>query len=246
LLAGQLGNHCKIAICDDEKNMRESILSLIKAQCRDCHVDLFSSGTELLNTPMIYDIYFLDIQMPGLTGIETAERLRAQHAPDSVIIFVTALKDYMADAFDVKAFHYLVKPVDAIKFKTVFAKAMNEYQKQSKNADKHILVKSGSIHHKIFIKDILYIESQGKKVIVNTVNGIMEYRDKIQELENSLGESFFRCHRCYLVNLSHVVRYSATVIWLTNGSEIHLAQKKFQDFVKAYMLFAKSGGLIND
>jgi len=236
----------KIAICDDEKNLRENILALVKGQCADCHVDLFSSGTALLETSKVYDIYFLDIQMPGLNGIKTAERLREQHAPAGVIIFITALKDYMADAFDVSAFHYLVKPVDGIKFKTVFTKAMNEYQKQSKNADKHILVKSGSIHHKIFIKDILYIESQGKKVIVNAVNGIMEYRDKIQELENNLGGSFFRCHRCYLVNLSHVVRYSATAIWLTNGSEIHLAQKKFQDFVKAYMLFAKSGGLIND
>jgi len=146
----------------------------------------------------------------------------------------------------VSAFHYLVKPVDGVKFKTVFAKAMNEYQKQRKNAEKHILVKSGSSHHKIFIKDILYIESQGKKVIVNAVNETMEYYDKIQEVENNLGDSFFRCHRCYLVNLHHVVRYSATVIGLTNGSEIHLAQKKFQDFVKAYMLFAKSGGLVND
>jgi DNA-binding LytR/AlgR family response regulator len=236
----------KIAICDDEKNLRESILSLIKAQCRDCHVDLFSSGIELLNTSTVYDIYFLDIQMPGLTGIETAERLRAQHAPDSVIIFVTALKEYMSGAFDVRAFHYLVKPVNEDKFNSVFSRALTEYNKFNELAEKYILIKSGSTHHKILVKDVLYIESQGKKVSVHTKTGRMEYYDTMQELENALGDSFFRCHRCYLVNMSHVVRYNATSVQLSDGSEIHLAQKKFQDFVKAYMLFAKNGGLIND
>ena len=235
----------KIAICDDEKNLRENILALVKEQCADCHVDLFSSGTALLETSNVYDIYFLDIQMPGLNGIKTAERLREQHAPAGVIIFITALKDYMADAFDVRAFHYLIKPINEDKFKLVFSRALAEYNKFNELAEKYILVKSGSTHHKILIKDVLYIESQGKKVSVHTKTGRMEYYDTMQELENALGDSFFRCHRCYLVNMSHIVRYNATSVQLSDGSEIHLAQKKFQDFVKAFLLFARDGGLSN-
>jgi DNA-binding LytR/AlgR family response regulator len=98
----------KIAICDDEKILRENLCALVKNQNEDCHVDLYDSGNALLDANKDYDIYFLDIQMPGIDGMKTAARIReAEKSRESVIIFITALKEYMANAFDVKAFHYL-------------------------------------------------------------------------------------------------------------------------------------------
>jgi DNA-binding LytR/AlgR family response regulator len=234
----------KIAICDDERILCENLYTLVKNQNEHCHVDIYASGDELLDAKKDYDIYFLDIQMSGIDGMKTAAQIRErEESKESVIIFITALKEYMANAFDVKAFHYLVKPLDENKFKEVFSRAVSDYKKTSKNADKHILIKISNTYHKIFIKDISYIESQGKKVIIHLGSETTEYYGTIAELEKTLGNSFFRSHRCYLINLSYVTRYNATSIWLRTGEEIFLAQKKFQEFVKAYMLYAKSGGL---
>lgn len=235
-----------IAICDDEKNIRGHILHLVENHSEDCQVDLFISGDTLLASDKDYDIYFLDIQMPGINGMETAERIRERQRKKSsregLIIFITALREYMADAFDVKAFHYLLKPVDEDKFTTVFSRSILDCKKNQENAEKYIIIKSGNIHHKIFTNDIFYIESRNNKVVVNGVDGACEYYATLQEIENTLGNNFFRCHRCYLVNMEHIKRYTSNTIWLKNGGEILIAQKKYPLFVKAYMVFIKSGG----
>lgn len=238
-----------IAVCDDEKTIRENIMRLIKNLCEDCCVDLYSSGNALLTANKEYDIYFLDIQMPGINGMKAAEQIRKiqdnQSKSESVIIFITALKEYMAAAFDVKAFHYLVKPIDENKFKDVFSRAINDCRKIKDKAEKSILIKSGNSFHKVLQKDIFYIESRDKKNIINSVDGTIEYYGKMQELESVLDSSFFRCHRCYIVNMEHITRYNANTIWVKNGDGIYLALKKYTAFVKAYMIFASGGGEIH-
>jgi DNA-binding LytR/AlgR family response regulator len=90
------------------------------------------------------------------------------------------------------------------------------------------------------------LESQNKKVTVVSKNGSIEHYGKMQDLEGVLGNSFFRCHRCYIVNMEHITKYNATTIWLNNDISVFLAQKKYNEFVKAYLNYAKSGGLINE
>jgi len=228
----------KIAICDNEQIIRENILDLIKKQHDDCYIDLYDSGDALLNSSYKYDIYFLDIQMPGTNGMETAHLLRKEQAEESVIIFITAFTDYMPDAFDVRAFHYLTKPVDENKFNNVFVRAVKEHHRLNKNKDRHLLAKSGDVYHKLPINDIFYIETQGRKVAVHSKSGTVEYYEKAKVLEETLGDSFFRCHRCYIVNMGYIVRYNSNTIWLTSGAEIFIAQKKYADFVKAYLRFS--------
>ena len=240
----------RVAICDDENNLREDIKRMVKNQCADCRVDLYDSGESLLAAYKEYDIYFLDIQMTGINGMETAERIRTREATESqsesIIIFVTSFTDFWGDAFDVKAFHYLVKPVDVIKFNAVFTRAVTDCLDKKERAGKHILIKSKDSYHKVLLCDIYYIESQNKKVVVSSTNGEIEHYGKMQDFENSLGNAFYRCHRCFIVNLEHITKYNATTIWLKNGSNIFLAHKKYNEFVKTYLNFAKSGGLIHD
>jgi DNA-binding LytR/AlgR family response regulator len=236
----------RVAVCDDEKNLREDIKSMIKAQCADCHVDLYDSGESLLAAHEEYDIYFLDIQMAGMNGMETASRIRtretAESKNESIIVFVTSFTDFWGEAFDVKAFHYLVKPIDKNKFNAVFTRAAAEYLDKKEKAGKHILIKNRDSYHKVLLSEIFYLESQNKKVTVISANGAVEHYGKMQDLESVLGDTFFRCHRCYIVNMEHITKYNATTIWLKNGKEIFLAHKKYPFFVKAYMSFLKSGG----
>jgi len=233
-----------IAVCDDEKIVCEQIKRMIHALNEDCAVNTYSSGTSLLAANKTYDIYFLDIQMSGINGVETAKKIRkAETHFESVIIFITALREYMESAFDVKAFHYLIKPVNEDKFKSVFSRAVYDCRKGKAGNEKFILIKNGNAHQKIFLHDILYIESQNKKVIIHGTDRVTESYSTLREIEKNMDDSFFRCHRCYLVNMRHVKRYTAAAVWVKNGDEILLAQKKYTEFVKAYMAFTKSGGL---
>ena len=106
----------KIAVCDDESEIRKSIANLIKKHTGDVEISVFQSGKEMLETTAYFDIAFLDIAMSGISGIQVAKRIRmAQEKANldrSIIIFVTGYREYMEDAFDVNAFHYLVKPID--------------------------------------------------------------------------------------------------------------------------------------
>lgn len=106
----------KIAVCDDEILIRKELKNLINKQFHEVEVSEFSSGREFLESKERYDITFLDIAMEGLSGIEVAKCIRRKQEMErdnkDIIIFVTGYRDYMEDAFDVNAYHYLVKPIN--------------------------------------------------------------------------------------------------------------------------------------
>lgn len=127
----------RIAVCDDEKEVRDMFAGRLHELYPDAAISLYQSGDELLLAEGQPDIVLLDIQMPGKNGMETARDFRRNHK-EAVIIFVTALEDYVFQAFDVGAFHYLVKPFDEGKFVEVLANAAAESadRKRGKEADK--------------------------------------------------------------------------------------------------------------
>ena len=93
-----------IAICDDEKAIREQINELIEKEKVGICIDLYETGDSLLAAGKQFDIVFLDIQMDGMNGIEAARNLR-QRQEDTVLIFITGIKEYVFDALDLYAFH---------------------------------------------------------------------------------------------------------------------------------------------
>ncbi|MCM1055274.1 MAG: LytTR family DNA-binding domain-containing protein [Bacteroides sp.] len=237
----------KIAVCDDSREIQLKLAELIKKQSDGAETVFFFSGEELAGAEEEYDIIFLDIAMKKLSGIDTAKRLRERREKNggrkSIIIFVTAFKDYMEEAFDVNAFHYLVKPISEEKFARVFAAALKEADKE-KNAG-YIVIKSGGAQHKLPLRDICYVESSNKKAIYHTKNGVFPAYGKMDELENRLGSGFYRCHRCFLVNMESVCSYGFDYITVINGDRLLLAKKKYSEFVKAYLKYAKEGGIVN-
>ena len=229
-----------IAVVDDEKVIREDICKLIEKQRPESRVEAFSTGEELLASQGRFDIVFLDIQMDGMNGIEAARSLR-ERQDEIVLIFITGIKEYVFDAFDLYAFQYLLKPLNEKKFAEVLDRAVKEAGR--KKEKRGIFIKARNLT--LAQTDILYIESRGKKVEIHTARDeeSIEIYAAMDELEGQLGEGFYRCHRAYIVNMAYITEYGGDSILLTNGDKVYLAKRKYGDFVKAYMWHLQNGGV---
>ncbi|MBD5493309.1 MAG: response regulator transcription factor [Lachnospiraceae bacterium] len=226
-----------IAICDDESRIREGIKNVLKEAFPNVSLREFSSGQKLLEAvghEYMPDIVLLDIAMDGMDGMETARRLR--ELSDMLLIFVTGVKEQVFQAFDVGAFHYLLKPVEKAKLISVVSKAIAEVEKNNMQP-KIMLVKAADGYRRVNIEDILYAESDGRKVILHMKQEILEFYDRMEELEKRLGTGFYRCHRGFIVSLSEIRGYDSTSIVLSNGDRIFLAKRKYSEFVKIYCSF---------
>ncbi len=229
-----------IAVVDDEELILKQIGGLIEKQMPNCCLDTYVTGDESLGAGKRFDIVFLDIQMDGMDGIETAKRLRKRQ-DDIVLIFVTGNREYVFDALDLYAFHYLLKPVDENKFREVLERAAEEVAK--KKEKRFLFLKKRNLT--LDQADILYIESRAKKVEIHTdgFKDIIEIYATMEELEGQLGEDFYRCHRSYIVNMAHITEYDNGTITITNGDNVYLTKKKYGDFVKTYMWYLQNGGI---
>lgn len=218
----------QIAVCDGEAQVRGHLAELIK-ETVGCEVVLYSNGAELCEDDMQPDIVFLEVEKDNKTGIAIAAQKRKE---DSLIIFISSAKDYVFDAFDVGAFHYLMKPLDEKKIKEVLLRAVHE--KRDQEEKKPFIVKVNGSYYHIKKETILYVESAARKAVVHMKNTQLEFYAKMDDLEQELGSQFFRCHRGYLVNLSAVKNYETGSIQLKNGESILMAKQKYNDFAAAY------------
>lgn len=237
----------RIAICDDEKVMQQWIAERVCRVEKEADICLFATGEELLAFEKTIDILFLDIQMKGMDGMEVARQLRSRQQK-TILIFVTALEDYVFQAFDVGAFHYLVKPIPEEKFTEILKKAQKEWQEEQERLqchdtlaqEKYVLVKNGGVRNRVLCKDIVYAEVFNRKIVLHTRKEDIEYYGKMSELERQVGDSFFRPHRAYLVNLQYVEKYNATTICLERGTAL-ISKQKFPAFVREYMKYNQRG-----
>ena len=236
----------KIAICDDEANIRAYLYSLITAQPYPCEIAEYASAGDCLADPREFDLLFLDIELAPHRpdGMALAREIRERSSgAQPVIIFVTGYERYVFDAFDVGAFQYLLKPVDGEKFAQVFARAVEQITAERENPRRvrTLTLQSANTSRTIPLDSIYYIESNDHKVVLHLRDGEFACYAKIRDLELELQDQFFRIHKGYLVNLSYVDGYSKTEVTLTSGDRLLLSKYKYQDFVKAYLRFLKEG-----
>ena len=234
----------RIAICDDEKNIRELIGNKVLKQYPEADIVFFQSGEELLLSDNHIDILFLDIQMSGRNGMETARELRKKDK-NVILIFVTAVEEYVFQAFDVGAFNYIVKPIDDTKFADVLCRAVAEWHSQNTDVREleanYVMINNGGVHTKVVIEDIFYAEVFNRKVVIHKLDDEIEYYGKMSDLEAVAGDSFFRPHRAYLINFKYVEKYDATTIYLEKGTAL-MAKQNYPEFVKKYMKYNQRKG----
>ena len=232
----------RIGVCDDEKNIRELISNKIKKEYPNSEIVFFKSGEELLLESKDIDILLLDIQMPGRNGIEIARELRKKNNK-TILIFVTAMEDYVFEAFDVNAFNYIVKPFNDNRFMDVLNKAINEYNSsgETEQETRYVMVSNKGMHTKVKLDEIIYAEVFNRKVVIHKTDEEIEYYGKMSELESLAGESFFRSHRAYLINFKYVEKYDAKTIYMEKG-KVLMAKKNYPEFVKKYMKYNQRRG----
>ncbi len=156
----------EVAIVDDEKVIREQIKKLAVKYEPDCNVKYYETGEELLAEGKKFDVLFLDIQMEGMNGIDTARALREKQE-DMVVIFITGVKEYVFEAFDVSAFHYLLKPVEEKKFSEVLNGQKRKWKREPRRDKKTFLSKPeiGALPLTMTISCILKTEEKKWKYI---------------------------------------------------------------------------------
>lgn len=236
-----------IAVCDDEKYMSEKLERMIKDFCSRKNIDIsvfkYSSGEELLRSNQEIDILFLDIGMQGIDGIETAKRLRA-HNYKGLLIFVTILKEMVFKSFEVQPFDYLVKPLKEESFEKTMERLFRSIQ-DAGNAN--LLVQKGYESNIVSFQDIIYCEIIDRKVYLYLKSGeVIDYYDRIENLEKKLDGRFFRCHRSYLINLNYLKSYKNNTAYMTNGTEIPVSRLRNKDFSKVILHYMKKWRLSDD
>ena len=230
-----------IAICDDEKQMSDHIRTLVsdffRKKNREISLRTFLSGEELLNYDGQIDILFLDIQMKDIDGMETARRLRADKF-QGFLIFITVLKEMVFQSFEVQAYDYLVKPID----KKQFERTMERLYASMQNASEDSLLVQKGYEGRIIPKDgIVFCEIIDRKIYLNLASGeVVDYYERIENLETKLGSHFFRCHRSYLINLKHLKGYKNGTAYMDNGKEVPVSRLRSREFSGVVLQYMKN------
>lgn len=216
----------KVLITDDNPGARALIRSLLEEMPElEAVVEEAGSGKEALAKARAFlpDVAVLDVDMPGLNGIDVARRLNEMQ-PRVYLVFVTAYPEYALDAFEVYSFDYILKPIDGERVKKTFRRLCDRMQSGEKeiadlvealNRPHRLAVRNG--HEIIFIDvdSIIFMEKERKKTIIYTRDGRYDTYESLAELERRLNNKiFFRSHKSYLINLQMVER----IIPWSNGT----------------------------
>lgn len=232
----------KVAVCDDETQAREKLISFIKEyfkeQNRPAWVAEFKTGEGLLKSNIRYDIIFLDIEMPNLNGIETAIKLRKWDV-NSKIIFVTHYDKYSSSAYKVHAFDYICKPIREKKIYDVLGEAIRYLENASEKQKYAFKTEQGVVT--IELDDIYYFEYMARKVIIKSSKGKYVASYSLKELYDKFRNFNFESpHKSFIINMLHIKHIKGFDIFIENGDTIPLAQKRAVEFKKKFNDFLQS------
>ncbi len=226
-------NDITIAIVDDETMFRvltrkklEEVMASIPFSFA---ITEYSSGIDFLKEKKIFDVVFMDIAMPEMSGLDAAEQYR-EYSPNGILIFLTAYEDYIKEGYKVNAFRYIGKQDAPSDFSEAIKSAILLLQTKIKM--KFQLVNGGDIY--IALEDIVYMEAQARSVMLHTKDReVLPIRSKISDLTEILDKKgFYLVHRAYLVNLKYARSCVANEVVLSILETIPISERRCADFKK--------------
>ena len=216
----------QIAICDDLEEERVILSRMLRNYARrqglSLQVHFFVSGEELLQSVRranACQVLFLDIYMPGISGVETARRLRAAGYGAS-IVFATTSTDHGVDSFEVRASDYLVKPFR----QEEVDRALDWCLEHMPEPLRSLSVYAEGETQEFPLASVLYIEVLGHQSHIHTLRQTVVVRKSLDNLERAVDSpDFFRCHRSFLVNLNHAERIESSDFLMSDGARIPIS-----------------------
>ena len=218
------------AMCDDELPFAEQLRSLVMAYAKKKRVELqaetFASAEELLEeieNGAGFEILFLDIEMRKMDGIELGKKLR-ERSYQTLIIYVSGYDQYMRQLFEAEPFRFLSKPLKQEELENVLDKA---FERISRFHRELFTIRFGKNVVNLLCRDIVYLESNKRKVIVHTVRGEYEYYHMLDEAEEeilAISADFVRIHKAYLVNMEHVEAFQYEKLALRDGTILSISE----------------------
>ncbi|HQM02803.1 MAG TPA: LytTR family DNA-binding domain-containing protein [Ruminococcus flavefaciens] len=229
----------RIAICDDNmilhKELKRCLEKYAVMRKIDMVYDDYTSGVELLSGNLEYDIIFMDYEMDGINGVETAKKLRSRKVK-TTIIFLSSFEHVVFEAFKVNAYRYLLKPVEM----ESLTEALDSYLAEIEDDDQYIYISTDDGNMRIFADDIIYAEASNKYCFIRTVDGDIMYKNTLSEFETHVpADKFFRCHRSFLVGFGHIESHTAADIIFDNQEKAQISKLKLTPFRKAFADYMK-------
>jgi len=230
----------KIAVCDDEKIYRDDIIKKTDNYFKGTDIDAvyfeFCDGNDLMNSNIEFDLIFVDHKMKNVNGLDTISRLR-ERGNDTHVIFVSSYTDIVFDTMIVKAFRFLVKPLNEDKLKEALDSFLRETVKSPS-----VIVQDEDTLAVCNVKEnsIIYAQAENVYTKLFTKSNTYVYRNTLSKFEEELKSSFFfRVHRSYIVNLDYIESFSKTDILLSTKEKVPISKKKYKPFRENYFDFVK-------
>ena len=223
----QGGVHMRICICDDDVNMLNMLTKWIADYLTkyECKIVTYHNGIDVLydiehgiESP---EIIFMDIMLKNDNGIDVAKQIKEKNR-NTVIIFISGYTDSFEDSFEAEPIYYLIKPLKKEMFEKAIDKAIEKVEKKQ---EKFLLLKKKDVS-RIFLDDIYYVESEGRKIHIHCQQGKTECYEKLDMLEEKLEGNFVRCHKSYLVNMKWIKSVDNRVVTLMNNMQIPISRKQ--------------------
>lgn len=238
----------QIAVCDDNIDELSNMVQLINqyrsSKNLNCEYAVFPNGFDLisaLDKGTRFDIYCLDIIMPGVTGIDVAKEIRVfdKTAP---ILFFTSSSEFALESYSVKAINYVLKPISKEKLFFTFDE-MLEHIKVEGNEDA-VIVKSHEGIQRILISNLVFADVIGRNVLYHLLSGkVIKCTDSFASVCDSLLKygSFIKTHRSYIVNMQYVDTIENHKVTLQTLSSVPIAQGKAREIKARYLAYQMEG-----
>ena len=237
-----------IAICDDLREELDRVAGILEKWQSEKKASLryrcFTDAMGLLDAieEERFDLYLLDIMMPGMSGLDAAAEIRQKDAAAD-IVFLTSSPGFAYESYGVRALDYLLKPVQKERLREHLDRLLLREQKPAEG----LTIKCGATLVRVLFSQLSHVEVNGKHIYFNMVNGtVYEVFGTLREFEPQLlqRQEFVRCHRSYIVNLLQAAELSAAEIRTFTGKTLPVSRSLYKDVQNKYMkvLFSEGEG----
>lgn len=234
----------RILFCDDDPNILAQLQGYVteyfaRIGGKEPEYAAYHSGEELLQSERKADIAFLDVEMPGLSGIHVGAELK-KHNPEIKIFIVTSYPDYLDEAMRFQVFRYLSKPVDKERLFRNLKDAMYQYNMATKE---YVIALENGVETRM-ADEIICVETQKRKCLIHTTDGVFTSTATMDYWRRTLSlPCFYQPHKSFIINMRYVYSVGKDTIILRckeKRMEAYLAKRRFTHFKDTYLLYLES------